>query len=397
MALLKIPLNTAYLSLYLEAEQGMVFHHIKQSLYQLPPLSIAFLLALDEGLDKPRALAEIAQSSQIPPEQLSDTYQQIKSLFNQDHDELCYLDGRYPELAKPLSGIKTAVKKKTLTYQVADATFAILTGSAPLYRDIETLLAPCQKNLEEVDFEITINPQQEVYSIYCNELLVEEQLTYPEIIPLIIDRLQILAFQKSDYYFCFHGAALQTPHGDLLLPGKSGDGKSTLSATLANEENGLYSDEIIALNKHLQLCILTLPIGLKSGSWDILATQYPQLADEPVWHRLDGRLLKYVWPSAFAKRCHQKNDKHRDFLLVNPNFRAAKDTGAAVLPASLPQKLSVIDTISMLTQSGYQLGVELSEEKLQQLIDFISASKCYQLSYANTDQAIQQLKLLWQK
>jgi hypothetical protein len=396
MLLTNVPLNTDYLSLHLEADQGMVFHHIKQSLYQLPPLSIAFLLALDEGLDEHLAVAEIAQSSHIPPEQLADTYQQVKSLFNQQRDEKSYQDGRYPELTSSLAGRKRTVEKNTLTYQVANATFSIFSKSVPLLNEIETLLAPCSKSFKDVDFEIMIIQQQQTYSIYCNEFLVEEQLNYQEIMPLIIDRLQILAFQKSDYYFCFHGAALQTPNGNLLLPGKSGAGKSTLSASMSNDQIGLYSDEIIALNEQLQLCILTLPIALKSGSWDLLTERYPELADAVVWHRLDGRLLKYVWPATFAKQSTQKKNENTEFLLVNPNFRVTKDTAAVAAEAPSPQKLSVIDTISMLTQGGYQLGVELNEDKLRQLIDFISTSKCYQIFYTNNEQAQQQLRELWQ-
>ena len=87
MSLTKVRLNTEYLSLYLEADQGMVFHHIKQSLYQLPPLPVALLLAIDEGLDKPHALAEVAQISQIPPEQLAEPYKKIKSLFSPNQEE----------------------------------------------------------------------------------------------------------------------------------------------------------------------------------------------------------------------------------------------------------------------------------------------------------------------
>lgn len=374
----------------------MVFHHIKQSLYQLPPLSVALLIAIDEGLDKQHALAEVAQISQILSEQLAEPYKQIKSLFTPNRDEQSYLDGRYPELTGTLAGIKRTVVKNALTYQVENATFSFFTESTALLGEIKALLSPCWRSLREVDFEITVKQQQEIFRVYCNEILIEDQLNYRETIPLIIDRLQILAFQKSDYYFCFHGAALQTPQGNLLLPGRSGAGKSTLSASLANEQNGLYSDEIIALNKHFQLCILTLPMAIKSGSWDILAEQYPELADAPVWNRLDGRLLKYVWPPVFAKQSIQKNNNCREFLLVNPTFSTTKKTA---LPSSLvpsSQKLSVIDTISMLTKSGYQLGMELSEEKLQQLIDFISDSKCYRISYSNSDQAKQQLRELWQ-
>ena len=186
----------------------------------------------------------------------------------------------------------------------------------------------------------------------------------------------------THYYFCFHGAALQIPQGRLLLPGISGSGKSTLSAVLTNKQNPLYSDELIALNSQLQLLQLNLPLTIKSGSWEHLQGQYPELVDGAIWQRLDGRQLKYVWPQAFV--C---NDDNRQVCIVNPYFDVNNEAGAEVL--------SVIDALLMLTSSGYQLGMVLTEEKIELLIDFISAAKCYKITYKNTDEALALLQQIW--
>lgn len=458
MALVKIPLNTQYLSLYIEHDKGMVFHHIKQSLYQLPAVSIAFLLAIDEGLTEQRALNEVSTQSNLSEDQIISFYQTVKELFTTAKDELNYLDGRYPELNNVLDGDNHQPLPKATTYQVANSSFAISCQCSQLMSLIQDELSPCAKTLDNVDFQIEIDIQNHaqietqieaqsesqsetqvepkgnnLFCIYSNDQLFAAKLKFDQVLPLIIDRLQILAFQKSDYYFCFHGAAIHTTKGTLLLPGKSGAGKSTLSAALANLKtnetpNQLYSDEIIAFDQHFNLITLTLPIAVKSGSWQVLEQHYPELNNVHVWHRQDGRLLKYVWPKHFAvppeplepsEPSHQlasiEQQNANKFVLVNPNYQNAPQAPnnhkalinqnrlnkfaerASINPNAQAETLSVIDTIAMLTDGGYQLGVELTEEKLDLLISFITKIKCCKLSYDSTETALSLLESLWPK
>jgi hypothetical protein len=396
MALTKIPLNTEYLSLYVEGDKGMVFHHTKKSLYQLPALSIALFIAIDEGFDQQEATQEVAQSSQIPAEKLIDTFEKILTIFCPEKENVSYLDGRYPELSSALERGKFKPERSAHKFQIANAAFAINTKSEALSNEINLLLQRVKVELDVVDFEIFIKYEGNAFNIYANEHLVEENLQYEEVLPLIIDRLQILSFQKSNYYYCFHGAALQTPHGNLLLPGTSGAGKSTLSAILSDSENKLYSDEIIALDPNFELSTLNLPIAIKSGSWDILNERYPELKQVTTWSRLDGRMLKYVWPPACVSKRVEDVPHHRKYLLVNPHFGKIKNENLFNQQKNAVQELGTIDTIAMLTGSGYQLGIELNEDKLEKLIDFIDRIPCYRLSYSTSEQARQQLALLWQ-
>jgi hypothetical protein len=219
--------------------------------------------------------------------------------------------------------------------------------------------------------------------------LVEDELDFEHILPLIIDRLQILSFQKSDYTFCFHGAALEMPQGTLLLPGKSGSGKSTLSAALVTKQCDLFSDEIIAMNKDFNLCVLSLPIAVKSGSWDSLDSQYPKLRAAPTWHRLDGRHLKYIWPE--YSNLQQVIDKHdtKKFLLINPKYLCEPEPRCEI------KQLNVIETITTLTESGYQLGLELNESVFEEFLAFILKVPSYQLSYTNSQLALDKINELW--
>ena len=299
--LTKAVLKTKHLSLYLENNKGLLFNHSNSCLYSLPTLSVFILLLVDEGLSQDEVLETLKKKSDLRHTELLNFYLSISNMLTIQSARLKYADGQYPELTAINTWYaKGHAKNPPHTFQVAEASFLIL-GEPKLIQDIISLLSPIQKVLDHIDFEILIKQDAQSYYIYSNGLLVEQCNTYLEVMPLIIDRLQVLAFQKSDYKFCFHGAALATPTGNLLLPGESGAGKSTLSALLLDNTHQLYSDEFIALNDRFEITTIPLPIAVKSGSWQVVSEKYPQLSEAKTWHRLDGRQLKYLWPSTFAE------------------------------------------------------------------------------------------------
>lgn len=394
MPITKIALKTDHLSLYLENDKGMVLNHSNSCLFHLPAVSVALLLAVDECSDEKKAIEHVGKTSNIPLTKLHSYYQQLTPLFTLQPEPSTYLDGRYPEVFQVADKHELSTYSNVAAYEIADVTFLISVESPALQKEIETLLLPCSHKAAECDVVISITKASQGdshhFNIFSQELLINENLTFKEVMPELIDRLQIIAFQKSDYSFCFHGAALQTPKGNLLLPGKSGAGKSTLSAFLSNKGNGLFSDEMITLDNNFKVKTLPLPIAIKSGSWSILLPYFPELTDAPIWQRLDGRQLKYVWPTAFADQQCSSNT-----LLINPNFIHVPEFSYHLEELPKAKKLTVIDTIEMLTQGGYQLGFELNETKLEQLISFLTQTKCYTLSYTSNEQAQMKLTHLW--
>ena len=383
MLLTNLSLKTKHLSLYVENDKGLLFNHTDGCLYSIPALSVVTVLLIDEGLSKNKVLKALEEKSGLHIKDLSGLYQSILQMFTPQTIELSYADGQYPELQTLKDKYKIShCENATNTYQVAEATFSIL-ADPELLQDISDLLAPIAQHLTTVDFELLIKQEAGQYCLYSNGILVEQCAKYLEVIPLVIDRLQILAFQKSDYTFCFHGAALSSPNGNLLLPGESGAGKSTLSALLLDKEHRLYSDEIIALDDNFQISVIPLPIAIKSGSWQVVTQKYPQLAEAKIWHRLDGRQLKYLWPTSFAKVPLNSGKKT---VLIHPQYSDKKVMDAET------EELTVIETISLLTASGYQLGFELNIEKLEKFITFIQQTTNLRIEYNNSEQVIKVLR-----
>ncbi|MGS2722098.1 hypothetical protein [Paraglaciecola aestuariivivens] len=377
MSLTKLKLKHANLLLYLENDTGLLFNQQTASLYSLTAAAVVIVLMLDEGKSQTQILNQLANNTELDKTELTQFYLQIKSVFTSSNKDISYADGQYPELKALLSNTSAQTSAtQLLACKIANSSFSFK-GHAELLKDLAEILAPCLQPLNSSDFEVNIEQSNNDYLIYINELLVEQCTDYREVIPLVIDRMQVLAFQKSDYSFCFHGAALATAKGNLLLPGQSGVGKSTLSALLCDSNNHLYSDEMIALDQQLTPCTIGLPIAIKSGSWPVVTKKHPELAKAKIWHRLDGRKLKYLWPTHFAQA--QSSRQAQTFLIL-PNY------SNSALPKAKVTYLSIIDTIGQLTNSGYQLGFELSSNKLEEFIDFLQQSSRASITYSHSDQ-----------
>ncbi|WP_286263653.1 hypothetical protein [Thalassotalea atypica] len=391
----KVPLRSNYLSLYVEGSEGLVFNHIQQCLYQIPAVSIALLLALEQGSSREDIVHELSQSTDVPKTNLVQYVDQLEVLLSQQSTKRRYIDGRYPELSKDRLSKTYHLTSNHNTYLIANTFFAIEAKSPRLMAEITELLMPCEVASENVDVCITIEQTDSNFTIVANGIDGQYLLSYKQVMPELIDCLQILAFQHSNYQYCFHGAAIHTNKGCLLLPGTSGAGKSTLTAALTYENNALFSDEMIVFDEKFNLTVLNLPIAVKQGSWQTLSSSYPELEMATQWQRVDGRYLKYVWPNKFAP---QNNGPKANplFLLVNPQWQdnnlGHQDEAQRTENVN---PLTVIQTLTVLTQSGYQLGFELNEEKLEMLIQFLTSVKRFHLRYHTSAEAMSKLDVLW--
>ena len=61
-------------------------------------LSIALLIALDEGNNKEQTLKQIQQHSGLTIEEITPSYEQVAPLLKYSEIETTYADGKYPEL-----------------------------------------------------------------------------------------------------------------------------------------------------------------------------------------------------------------------------------------------------------------------------------------------------------
>lgn len=382
MNLTKVPLNSINLTLYIEDEQALVFHRENQSLFSISAAAITLLIALNEFEQVADAFAHVEQLTSLELSQIENIYHELTQLLKATNKQR-YIDGQYPELNTEFSANQLLTKQLLKVYQVANTNFAMQSDCLLIEEECEQLFSPILTENHQPNFYFSIvKNKQSQYQLLCNGLTIEDNLLFAQVIPHIVDRMQIIAFQNTDFQFCFHAASLKKGDQVYLLPGVSGAGKSTLSAILASKDAELFSDEMLVFDKHFNLLTLQLPIAVKSGSWQVLINDYPELENITEWYREDGRRLKYVWPKTFA---HEK--AHRNFSLINPAYSVAIE-GKESSPSVQKQALSVIATVELLVKAGYQVHRQLNEETLESFFSLLERMAKQRVQYSSSEQIL---------
>ncbi|NMP33595.1 hypothetical protein HII17_18780 [Thalassotalea sp. M1531] len=386
MTINKVRLKKLPAILFIEEDNSLLLFEPRGELVTVSPLTTIILLTCEKKGVLADNLQHLSDQLTIPLESINEEYSKLLATFSGGKGEDSYLDGRYPELDIELDKTVTAPSELSHYLLIAGSGFLIDTNCKVLSRAIQHILAPLISSYCPPDFFLEVIHLDGFYHIHSNGILAVKHLSYEEVMPELVDRLQIVSYQATPYLFCFHGAAIQQGQSIYLLPGESGKGKSTLCAEIQNSNSTTFSDEFIVLDEELNLTEIKLPLAIKSGSWEQLSGKYPCLKEEQEWRRLDGRLIKYVWP---INRDKENNvTKVAKVHIIFPQFGVDLDDKGASLT-----KLTVVDTIQLLTRGGYQLSADLDELTLDKLFSYIENSTRMSLSYSSTSQALKALGL----
>lgn len=385
MTVNKVKLKRQPGTLFIEHEKSLLLLAGQQEVVMLSPLATIILITNENNNSIKDNLTYLSEELSLPFAAIKQEYKKLSNLLFSKGCDSKYSDGQYPELNKAPDISLSLPSSIQCCVEVAGCYFLIESETKELHNVVSVLLAPILTREEQPDFIIQIQKSSKGYRIQSNGVMVIDNLAFDEVIPELIDRLQILSYQKSDYFCCFHGGAVEQHQSVYLLPGESGRGKSTLCCALHKEENGIYSDEYIVLNREHQLLEIYLPLAIKRGSWQHLASAHPELNKAREWRRTDGRQIKYIWPARieFNSGCLSNYKKH----FIFPNYTNDHAEEEATI-----KQLSVLDTFQKLTQGGYQLRNDLTEQSLGLLIDYIETATRIELSYSNTKQALSVLE-----
>lgn len=185
-----------------------------------------------------------------------------------------------------------------------------------------------------------------------------------------------------------HAAAMGRGDGLLMLPGLSGNGKSTLTAYLAARGWDYAGDDIVALTQADGGPLLATPfptaVSLKPGSWDVLAAHYPEIADLPTISYAEKKARFLPLP---AQRLVGATPGERAVrLIVFPRFDP-QATGEA-------EPISTLDALLELIAAGFTAGDRLERARLDRFFDFLEAAPKYRLAYPSLEAAERGLSAL---
>ena len=178
---------------------------------------------------------------------------------------------------------------------------------------------------------------------------------------------------KTEFLAYFHAAAVSRGGRSVLLPGVSGTGKSTLTAYLAGHGFAYLGDDLVGLAR-VGWSLRPLPtcLSLKSGSWPILTSLYPQLADLPTL-RCHGRDVRYVEPGEVQYAGSAPS------VILFPSYARS---GGTHLSALAP-----LQTMTRLLETNTDLHRPATEATLAEFLQFVERTPAYELVYGDLPSA----------
>jgi len=184
----------------------------------------------------------------------------------------------------------------------------------------------------------------------------------------------MLAFTKAPRFAALHAGAVLSDGQSVLLPAASGHGKSTLTAALAAAGYGYLTDDFVILTEPpIRVRAVPLGVGLKEGSWAVLADRIPALNQQPIHVRSDGKRIRYLPMSPAAR-----DESVPVRALVYPQYRpSAVTTYRRIRPA---------DALTRLAAAGYD--ARLSGRTVRSLVEWLCAVPSYELVYGDLDAAV---------
>lgn len=198
--------------------------------------------------------------------------------------------------------------------------------------------------------------------------------------------LVLFALDRSDDFAAVHAAAVSREGRCFLIPGESGQGKSTLSAALVAGGFRLLGDDTIVLAREtLEARAVPFSICLKEGSWPLLAQRFPALAERPVHLRGDGKIVRYLAPGPEGGWAEPAFRTPVDGIVL-----LARGTGqpAGIVP------LDPVEAFPRFLQDFYPLRGSLNAEKVERLVQWMSQRRCVELRYGSLDEGVTLMKTL---
>jgi hypothetical protein len=205
------------------------------------------------------------------------------------------------------------------------------------------------------------------------------------LLPLIKTCLIELALERTAGVGAVHAAAVAGPHGAVLLPARSGEGKSTLTAALLDAGFRLLGDDTVALSDAVEARPAPFPICLKEGAWTLLSARFPQLAQAATHRRMDGKMVRYLFPKS-RDQIEEPAGCYPIRWIVFP--RRSEDDVARLVP------MRKADALARLTAEFSPLAGGLSERQIERLVRWIKAVECFELRFADVDEGVEHITRL---
>ncbi len=205
--------------------------------------------------------------------------------------------------------------------------------------------------------------------------------------PMLHGSAVVIAYERAHSLIGVHAAAVTYRGKCILIPAPSGSGKSTLTAALLGSGFSHCADDLVLLTAApIYMRPVPVAIGLKAGSWKILASYHPNIALLPTHSRSDGKQVRFLIPAPDKIVPMESQSLPIDYI-VFPQFLNGGN-------GSVLNEISSAEGLCRLAEAGYEIQGEMTAENVKQLVDWIATIPCYGLRFSQLNDAVLKIKSL---
>lgn len=262
----------------------------------------------------------------------------------------------------------------TSSFSLVDYTPDLHTHFVPLFSNLPTI---DQKDCENT---IELIKEGDEYIIFANRMELERTPLELVAVGRVIQSMVELGYPTTTWMAFIHASAGALNGKGFVFPGIGGSGKSTLMAALAKSGWTYWCDDTTPLDTLGQAAAVPLNHCIKSGSWDILASYYPDLYSLPTYYR-SHKDVRYL----------PAKSEQTYFSSTMPVHHLVFPVYLADCPQEL-QPLSPVEGLQFLVDA--QSWISPDPDLAEKLIRWIKKTPAYRLNYHSLEWAIARLKLL---
>lgn len=181
--------------------------------------------------------------------------------------------------------------------------------------------------------------------------------------------------QRGKYEIALHAAALLRDQRALLLCGRPGAGKTTLTLALTHAGFGYAGDDVTLLDSNGRALGLPFAPAIKAGAWRMLSRYFPDLDRAPVFRRPDRKRVRYLVPVESGPCVPSEVG----WIVLLHRARNADPLLEPIDPAS---------ALRGLLEGSFALGRKLTATAFIEMVEMIGSAEVCRLTYSRLEDAV---------
>ncbi len=381
------------LHLFILDEEGLLFSAAKGEFYRLNPSATFVWCQLEEGLDWPGIGAELAAWRGIP---LGEAERELANLAAHwlGQGILRKTGAEPPAEAPKKAGRRTLPPLpprfdpayfdfRVRHYRLLGVAFQVRYGDRELEHWVHPVLAHLEADaVEAPTHTLTAARILDYLYLFCDNDFMHFGQAAEELAPQVKFALLDRAIRQQDHILHLHAGVVANNGQLVLLPAKSGSGKTSLTARLVAAGCEYFSDETALLERGSG-AVRPVPLSLcvKDSGTALLGQYFPGLAELPAHRRQDGMEVRYLPP---PKTSLPPDDSPRPAtLLVFP--RHVEGAPVVVRP------LSAAEAFGRLLDESVAIPKPPTLADAATLVNMVEGLRCFTLTGGDLDAAAESI------